>query len=366
MASTIMTTTITEDERRKNAQIDFPLQRNNTKHTGTTTTPPTNNIVMHHPSMMQQQQQQHRTIINGGNSTRNGIPNHHQQQHQRHVYHTQQQLQQHTATPMMTRTSPSLNSNSSSRVSMAGNNNNNINNTTTPHAKQPKHHQHSLGGGTSIHSASSNTNSIMAHNNNTTHPTPLFQRLVSEEVQELKAYARIIETQNRRLSDLERVHCDLELRLELQSNRRMELERTLEDRERKWAEQIRLLEEDRESWKKLVDLEGRKNAKLMDQVARKDQDIHRMLQRKYDQKRDGGGNAQIPIRTGSRGSLNHSKSPKDRTATIRNSSSHSADLGLDIERKHESPHQLLNANGSCEDVRERNVTNILSDFFGIS
>lgn len=112
------------------------------------------------------------------------------------------------------------------------------------------------------------------------HPTPLFQRLVSEEVQELKAYARIIEQQNRRLAELERVHGDLEQRLEIQSDRRLELEQSLEEREREWAQQIHHLENDRDNWQNIVQLERAKNSRLMEQVARKDQDIHRMLQRK--------------------------------------------------------------------------------------
>ena len=112
------------------------------------------------------------------------------------------------------------------------------------------------------------------------HPTPLFQRLVSEEVQELKAYNRIIESQNRRLAELERVHGDLEGRLEVQSNRRLELEKTLEDRERTWAEEIHEIEQERDQQKDLVTAERSKNGRLMDQVVRKDQDIQRMLQRK--------------------------------------------------------------------------------------
>lgn len=111
-------------------------------------------------------------------------------------------------------------------------------------------------------------------------PTPLFERLVTEEVQELKAYARIIENQNRRLAELERVHGDLESRLELESRRRVQLESTLEEREREWALRFQQLEEDRDHWKDVVSSEQNKNARLIDQVVRKDQDIHRMLQRK--------------------------------------------------------------------------------------
>lgn len=111
-------------------------------------------------------------------------------------------------------------------------------------------------------------------------PTPLFERLVTEEVQEIKAYARIIESQQRRLVELERVHGDLEARLELESNRRKQLESTLEAREREWANKFQELSKDRDNWKGVVQMEQTKNARLIDQVVRKDQDIHRMLQRK--------------------------------------------------------------------------------------
>jgi hypothetical protein len=111
-------------------------------------------------------------------------------------------------------------------------------------------------------------------------PTPLFERLVTEEVQELKAYARIIENQNRKLVELELIHGDLESRLELESRGRTQLESTLERRERDWATRYQKLEKDRDQWKTTVSQEQTKNARLIDQVVRKDQDIHRMLQRK--------------------------------------------------------------------------------------
>lgn len=125
---------------------------------------------------------------------------------------------------------------------------------------------------------SSNTNS--ATTTTTTPPTSLFERLVTEEVQELRAYVRMVEHQNRRLMELERVHGDLETRLEYESKQRQQLELTLEAREREWAERYQHLEMDRDQQKALVEAETIKNSKLIDQVYRKDQDIHRMLQRK--------------------------------------------------------------------------------------
>ena len=113
-----------------------------------------------------------------------------------------------------------------------------------------------------------------------TQPTPLFERLVTEEVQELKAYARIIENQNRRLAELERIHGDLESRLEVESREKIQLEATLEEREREWQLKFRTLEKDRDHWKSVVDVEDTKNKRLMAQISRKDQDIQNMLLRK--------------------------------------------------------------------------------------
>jgi hypothetical protein len=108
----------------------------------------------------------------------------------------------------------------------------------------------------------------------------LFERLVTEEVQELKAYARIIESQQRRLAELEQVHRDLEGRLEVESRARQHLELTLEYREREWTNRLDDLRKDRDHWKTVVGSEQTRNARLLDQLSRKEQDIHRMLQRK--------------------------------------------------------------------------------------
>ena len=61
---------------------------------------------------------------------------------------------------------------------------------------------------------------------------------------------------------------------------RKQLEGTLESREREWASRFEDLEKDRNQWKDTVQAEQAKNSRLIDQVVRKDQDIHRMLQRK--------------------------------------------------------------------------------------
>jgi hypothetical protein len=156
---------------------------------------------------------------------------------------------------------------------------------TNEHARRNDHLRSISGSSSIMGTTAANRNSAgNGHHMNDVgrmpHPTPLFERLVTEEVQELKAYARIIENQNRRLAELERVHGDLENRLESESRGRVQLETTLEEREREWALKFKELEADRDHWKDVVRVEQTKNGRLIDQVVRKDQDIHRMLQRK--------------------------------------------------------------------------------------
>lgn len=194
-----------------------------------------------------------------------------------------------------------------------------------------------------------------------TPPTLLFDRLVTEEVQELKAYARIIESQNRRLADLERIHNDLEVRLEMQTQERMDLEATLERHERGWTDKCDALTKDRDQWKRLVQTEQTKNEHLLNLVYRKDKEIHRMIQRKYDgnKQQHGHGHRDHPQRASNSSGKISSQSNNDITSSIRPS----------VERhmgpiKNRSPHWYLLCGTNDQAVRERGVSEILSDFFG--
>lgn len=122
---------------------------------------------------------------------------------------------------------------------------------------------------------------------------PLFERLVSDDVQELKSYSRIIQSQNARLAELERVNDDLERRLEIQAKQKMTLESELTAMERQWSVRYSELETERDAWKGAVEAERRRSAGLRDQISRKDRELHRMLQRKYDGGRDGRAGSQM-------------------------------------------------------------------------
>jgi septal ring factor EnvC (AmiA/AmiB activator) len=110
--------------------------------------------------------------------------------------------------------------------------------------------------------------------------TPMFQRLVTDEVQELKTYTRIIEEQNRRVTELERRTTDLEKRLAKANRDKADLERTLEFRETEWRNKFDRLESDRDHQKELVAQEKGMNSKLNYQVVQMEQEIHKFLTRK--------------------------------------------------------------------------------------
>jgi hypothetical protein len=186
-------------------------------------------------------------------------------------------------------------------------------------------------------------------------PTPLFDRLLSEEVQEIKRYAKIIQNQNQRLAELEDIHHNLEERLEMQTKERMELEEKLSENERKWEMRCAELEKERDDALKNVDMEKSANKGLIEHVKRTNQEMQR---RKYgtgpqrhphqrENLRPRGGEADIR------------RAPSERISPLLGKMNNKSHM-------HESPHELLASSGNTEAVQQRNVTNSLLDFFGIT
>ena len=118
--------------------------------------------------------------------------------------------------------------------------------------------------------------------------TPLYERIVSEEVRELREYVRIIETQSRRLVDLERLHVDLESRLEVEQVRSRKLERTLAQHEKKWRAMFKNLVDEKEHAEKMVREEKVKVDKLMEMVNRLQTEIHALIKNKFQQHNQHG------------------------------------------------------------------------------
>jgi len=192
-------------------------------------------------------------------------------------------------------------------------------------------------------------------------PPPLFERLHTEEAAEIKTYVRLIESQNRRLLDLERIHSDLERRLELETQRRMALEQRLADQERESELRCRALEKEKIAHQKAVDSEKKKNERLREDMCRKDKEIRKLF---YQRKYDSDAQTQIPApsstpnRPQSTGSSNPQPSGGRHAASNTNSPHNQRPI-------YRSPHELLAARGSGDAVREHNVTTTLNDFFGL-
>lgn len=134
-------------------------------------------------------------------------------------------------------------------------------------------------------------NNTSSSNNNSNPHTPLYERLVSEEVKELKEYIRLVEHQSHRLISLEKIHDDLEHRLEQEHAARQRLELSLSKRELGWKRQLESMEGEKKTAERLVKEEKVKVDKLMEMVNRMQTEIHTLIKNKFSQGGGGGGHA---------------------------------------------------------------------------
>lgn len=202
--------------------------------------------------------------------------------------------------------------------------------------------------------------------------TPLYERIVTEEVKELKEYVRMIEQQSRRISDLEKIHLDLEKRLEVETTQRSRLEYTLQYRERYWKSTTAKLEEEKSKMENSVKEEKIKVERLLDMVNRLQNEIQSMIKNKFNSSRpDGlvssnssGGGVK---RVASAQAGNRSRSGSGASVSRGDGQHQSASAGnnRNTTKRHIGPHELLAYNGSAEAVRERNAFTSLLDFFGM-
>lgn len=110
---------------------------------------------------------------------------------------------------------------------------------------------------------------------------PFFERVgVRGDVKVVQNYSRIVKQQNARLRELEKFHKELEARLEAEATQKDLLEATLEQREREWELRLERTVAERDHFKQKMNEERAKNDSLLEQLSRKDQVIHGMMQRK--------------------------------------------------------------------------------------
>eukprot|EP00559_Dactyliosolen_fragilissimus_P000875 CAMPEP_0184868608 /NCGR_PEP_ID=MMETSP0580-20130426/31061_1 /TAXON_ID=1118495 /ORGANISM="Dactyliosolen fragilissimus" /LENGTH=244 /DNA_ID=CAMNT_0027369611 /DNA_START=460 /DNA_END=1194 /DNA_ORIENTATION=+ len=197
----------------------------------------------------------------------------------------------------------------------------------------------------------------MLHGSST--PALYFDRLVSEEVQELKSYARLIEIQQKQIDEQKKTHEELESRLEEQTRERLRLETTLEMQEREWAQKCEKLEQERDEGLREVQIEQTKNERLLDLVNTQNKEIHRMFQRKYDNTQGSG----LGNRDQAQRSTSNQRNQSDRNA-VHGHRNVNEKSNLNT-MTHRSPYAILEASGNMKAVRERNATKSLLDFFGL-
>lgn len=228
---------------------------------------------------------------------------------------------------------------------------------------------------------------------------------------------------------MEKIHFDLEHRLEEEQIKVQNLEHTLRQREKTWKGQCEALEKENAESQKLIRDEKVKVNKLLDMVNRLQNEIRNMIMNKfsggyhpnqnhYHMQGMGGltpsssysGNikrvtsgqaaaaAPTPTSssmTGGGGGMNrtvsssmaHTNSPGneggslgtdigsatsgrnsrrgDNNGTNANGNSAAAAASSSAQQRHISPHEILAHNGSAEAVRERNAVGSLLDFFGM-
>merc|ERR1712151_906366 len=106
--------------------------------------------------------------------------------------------------------------------------------------------------------------------------TPLFERLQTEEIAELKSYNKILSIKNHQISTFETLLEDLESRLEIETSQKLKLQHLLEYKNDKFKKEVKELKNDVDAWKNRVHVEKIKNKKLLGEVNKKDKEIHKM------------------------------------------------------------------------------------------
>ena len=99
-------------------------------------------------------------------------------------------------------------------------------------------------------------------------------------MQELKSHNRMITLKNHQIFTFETLLEDLESRLEQETLQKLKLQETLESCNVKHKKEKVRLENDVDMWKNRVQVEKMKNKKLLEEVNKKDKEIHKMMQRK--------------------------------------------------------------------------------------
>lgn len=161
-----------------------------------------------------------------------------------------------------------------SRPQHVGSNNNHRSTTMSHHSHTSRRH-------TSSNSRADNNNQQNSKNNkNIESTTPIFDKLVTDEVRELQVYARMVENQNLEIERMRQYQNDLEKRLQDKSRDHELLETSFEERERNFKATLEDLHGEIKRLRNVVQGEENKNKLLLDQIRKKERDILGILEKK--------------------------------------------------------------------------------------
>lgn len=181
---------------------------------------------------------------------------------------------------------------------------------------------------------------------------PYFERIGNEEATELQRCKTLIESQQQRLSRLEKINMDLELRLEEQAKLSMEIEKECVQIEANMKKSLEERDEEIANVMKAFDAEKKKGDRLRVHLSRTEKELYGILQRKYEIMR---GPAMGKVSSLAQSRLNQAHSSKS-SLSPGNSW---------VEFSNNSPGHQSSQQQESKKERENRVAQSLSDFLGV-
>ena len=116
----------------------------------------------------------------------------------------------------------------------------------------------------------------------TRHDAPLFERMGTDDYNQLQNSRHQTDALQQRIHDLERVNLDLEYRLEDQAKQCMEIEKECVSIERSWKVKCKTFEDEIAAGKKQFEAQKMKSDRVRDHLSRTEKELYGILQRKYE------------------------------------------------------------------------------------
>jgi len=110
----------------------------------------------------------------------------------------------------------------------------------------------------------------------------IFERIATHDLKEVHEYHGVIESQQKRIKNLEKINMDLEKRLEVQAKQHFQIEKDIAVIDQRWQEKCNALQQEVSDLEVLLKEEQAKSVSAIEKFSRTERELHRMMQRKYD------------------------------------------------------------------------------------